>query len=130
MKKLSFTIEGIPPAYNKACKINYGRRNVYLTQSARNFKTKVKLNVPAWELDDQDLVFQIHNKYYSNWYYKNGKPKKKDVQNMNRLLIDAIFSALGKDDSLLWRVTDEKVQCEDEEFTHVTLEVINVDQIV
>jgi Holliday junction resolvase RusA-like endonuclease len=122
-KQLRFTIDGIPPSYNKSCKINYGTRQLYLSKEARNFKDKVKISMPFWELPDKELVFYIHNKYHANWFYKNGKPKKKDVQNMNRLLIDAIFQTLGRDDSVLWRVTDEKIHNPKEEFTLVELNV-------
>lgn len=125
ISSIEFSITGIPPSYSKELKINYRLKNVYLSQKGRNYKTKVKLNTPRWELPDRPLIFNIYTKYYSNWYYKNGKVKKVDVQNMDRLLIDAVFSTMGRDDSFLWKVTNEKVQS-DEERTVVKMEAYEV----
>lgn len=121
---ITFVVAQIPPSYAQSLKVNFRNREMYLSQEARDFKTKVKLNVPKWKLDkDKNYIFSMHNKYNYNWYCKNGNVVKRDVQNMNRLLIDAVFDRLGRDDSTIFVVTDEKVQSE-KEFTEVTLSVM------
>jgi len=106
---LQFTVPNIPPSYTASFKINYGLKQTYLSQEARKFKDMVKIYMPHIDIDKNKL-YSMHNEYYYDWYYKNGNVKKKDVQNMNRLLIDAVFRGLGIDDSVLFKVTDEKVQ--------------------
>ena len=123
-KRLTFTVPGIPPSYNKSIKINYRLRQIHLTQEARRFKDKVKIHMPYWELPDRVLLFSVRISYNSDWYYKNKKVRKKDVQNLDKLLIDAMFKALGRDDSFLFKVTNEKIQSI-KEFTRVELEVVN-----
>lgn len=111
-----FTVPGnIPPSYSASFKINYGLRQTYLSQEARSFKDKVKVHMPSHKLKLQPTDRLImHNKYHADWYFKNGKIKKKDVQNLDRLLVDAVFKGLGIDDSNLFCVINEKVQAEKE----------------
>lgn len=122
--KLRFRIDSVPPSYNRHFKIAYGMRQVYLSQEAKLFKTKVKCSMPAVNVYDDEL-FSIHIHIHSNWYYKNGRVKKHDIQNLDKLLIDAIFEKLGVDDSRLFEVTLRKVQNATEGFTMVELIVLN-----
>jgi len=48
--------------------------------------------------------------YHNEWYYKNGKPKKQDLGNLDKLLIDAIMEHIGWDDSRVWIFQHWKVQ--------------------
>jgi len=106
---MSFTVPAIPPSYTASFKINYGLRRTYLSQEAKRFKDLVKISLPNKKFP-QDTKFYMHNEYHSDWYYGNGNIKKKDVQNLNRLLIDAVFKGKGIDDSWVFAVTDEKIQ--------------------
>ena len=125
--KYSFIVPALPPSYTASLKINHSTRTTYLSQQARKFKDIVAIHMPYWELPKGEVLFIMHNRYHANWYYKNGKIKKKDVQNMNRLLIDAVFKKLGLDDCHLWMCIDTKVQSDDkEEFTEVTLEIMDI----
>lgn len=111
-----FVVPGkIPPSYSASFKINYGLRQTYLSQEARSFKDKVKVHMPSHKLrlKGTDRLI-MHNKYHADWYFKNGRIKKKDVQNLDRLLVDAVFKGLGIDDSNLFCVINEKVQSEKE----------------
>ena len=122
-----FSIPGIPPSYAKSFKINHNLRQIYLSQEARRFKDKVKIYMPSnkIKLKDTDRLI-IHNKYCQRWYNKtNPEIKKQDVQNLNRLLIDAIFKGLGIDDRNLFCVIDEKVHAPDESKTIVKLYLAN-----
>jgi Holliday junction resolvase RusA-like endonuclease len=121
--QLQFKVDGLPPSYNKHFKINYGMRNIYLTQEARMFKQKVKMVMPPFEFTPQAL-FDIEINYYHDWYYKNGKVRRLDVQNLDKLLIDAVFEKLGTDDSRLWSVTLRKLQKDDAPMTTVLLSII------
>ena len=110
MKK-KLTIKGLPPSYNQHFKINYRSRQTYLSQAARKYKDKVKLACGCWAdlKDDTVYLFKIYVEYWSQWKYKNKNIKKKDLQNLNKILIDAIFEAIGRDDSLVFEITERKM---------------------
>lgn len=123
-KSISFTVPGIPHSYTRSLRINHNQRHTYLSKSANNFKDLVALHVPKWDLpDDRAYIFHLTNTFYNDWYYKNGKVKRQDVQNLDRLLIDAIFKRIGLDDKYLWQVTNKKEQLlpNEEPRTHICL---------
>lgn len=117
---MTFRLEGLPPSFNNHFRINYNMRNIYLTQEARMFKTKVKMTMPPFAYRDTDL-FKIRIIFHSNFFYKNNKPKRIDIQNLDKLLIDAIFDKIDADDSRLWSVELSKFQTLDKEYTEVIL---------
>jgi len=77
----------------------------------RMFKTNSKVYIPVYKVGKNDKVF-IKIKAHNNWYYKNGKLKRADVQNLTKVIIDAISEKLGFDDSQVFRATTDKVQSE------------------
>ena len=118
-----FVVPAISPSYNRCFKINHGLKQTYLSTEARMFKDKVKLMMPSIKLPENvgDLKFSMLVEVYNNWYYKNGNMKKQDVQNMEKLIIDAVFEGIGIDDSHLWEVKLVKRQNKDKVKTVVTL---------
>jgi len=46
----------------------------------------------------------------TNWFFKNGNKKKSDIQNLIKVLIDAVSERLGFDDSQVWSMTANKIQ--------------------
>ena len=115
-----FRVEGIPPSYNRLFKINYNFRGVYLSSEARSFKTRVKLSMPPASFTTAN-TYKITIEYHANFKYKNGKNRRLDLQNMDKLLIDAVFEKLGVDDSYLWESQQRKVQDKDK-FTIVKID--------
>lgn len=130
-KKLLFTIEGLPPSYNVAFKINHRLRQTYLSPEARKYKDRIALSMPNWKLpSDKIYIFNIDIEYYSKWKYNNKNIKKKDLQNLNKLLIDGIFKVLGRDDCFIWSITEKKMPSPvedyyEEDMTRVELEVVS-----
>ena len=74
-----FKVPGIPKSINSIYKINYNTRQVYLSEEGRLYKTVVKMYSPPLKFEETALL-QIKAEVYTNWYYKNGKLKKQDVQ--------------------------------------------------
>ena len=127
VKLIEFTIPAIAPGYNRAMQINFRTKQIYLSQEARRFKDKVKVYMPSHKLKlkDSDRLI-MHNKYYQAWYNKtNPDIKKQDIQNINRLLIDAVFKGLGLDDRNLFCVIDEKIHAPEVSKTVVALYLAN-----
>ena len=123
---IEFTIPSLPPSYTANLRINYGTKQTYLSQKARRFKDMVKITMPSHKLKlkDTDKLI-IHNQYHYDWYFKNGSIRKKDVQNLDRLLIDSVFSGLGIDDRNLFCVINEKIQDKEKEQIVVKLYLAN-----
>lgn len=119
---MKFKVEGLPPSYNKHFKINYNFRQMYLTREAREFKVRVKMSMPPWTSSLQpSTLFKLTVWYHHKWYYKNGKVRKLDIQNLDKLLIDAIAKKIGVDDCQIFEVHLFKVSSNDT-FTEVELE--------
>ena len=117
---LEFSISGLPPSYNRHFQIIYALRECHLTPEAHLFKNRVKMSIPPYEFkEDAKLVIEIE--YHANFVCKNGKNRKIDLQNLDKLLIDAIFEKLGIDDSMIWHMTAEKIQSIASEKTVVRL---------
>ena len=118
---IHFRVEGIPPSYNQAFKINYNFREVYLSAHAKQFKNKIKMQIPPIS-GATSLVYAVDIKYVYNWYYKNGRLKKKDTQNCDKLLYDAISEQLGIDDSRFKKRKTTDVHSKEECYTEVSIE--------
>ena len=119
MEVKTFSVPGVPPSYNMSFKINFRLRQIYLTQEARKFKDRVAIHLPYFTVPDTAQVI-INIKYHDNWYCKNGNLKKKDIQNMDKLIIDAIFKRLGIDDSQVWCNINCKIQSDKSPRTEIT----------
>jgi Holliday junction resolvase RusA-like endonuclease len=124
MNSLIFKIDGLPPSYNKSCKINYNFKEVSLSNEARYFKVRVKMAMQPLEISDNCYISLLIG-YHSNWYFKNGSLRKIDIQNMDKLLHDAICEKLGLDDSRIWSYSSFKYQDTiNKPFTEVRIEFI------
>ncbi len=123
MKPLEFKIPSIPPSYNKMFKINFNQKYTYLSQEARDFKNMTKRFMYPWYPPD-DCKFSIYIEIHQDWYYHNKKLKKQDIQNLDKLIIDAIFEQIKVDDSALFETTIKKIQAKDSNYCWVRLEII------
>ena len=103
-----FVVPGTAPSYNSCFKVAFKLKQIYLSTEAKEFKKKVMIYCPPIKLDDTDLVI-LEVDFISAWICKNGKLKKKDCQNMDKLLVDALFAKLGVDDSHLQKITVQKI---------------------
>jgi Holliday junction resolvase RusA-like endonuclease len=117
VKLVEFTIPGKCIGYNKHFKINYRTRQIYLTQAAHDWKRKVHVETPKIESGEDDLI-QLEIEVYQNWFFKNGKIKKEDIHNMDKILIDSMCGKWGIDDSRVQLMSIQKIQS-DEEFVRV-----------
>lgn len=130
---VKFRVKGKVPSYNSSFKINHSIRSTYLSDEAKNFKRKVKMSMPGVrELEETEyLIFDIA--VVQDWYCKtNPRVVRKDVQNMDKLYIDAVCSKLGVDDRVVCQSTIRKVQSPTEVYSETTvwvttqLEVLDV----
>jgi len=117
-KLIEFCVPGSCPSYNASFKIAYALKQVYLSREAKEFKKKVMIYCPPCKVDDTDLVV-LELDFISSWICNNGKLRKRDCQNMDKLLVDALFTKLGIDDSHLQKLTVQKIHSSTTEKTIV-----------
>ena len=121
IEKLCFVLPSFPISFNQLYSINHQQRKVGLSDNALLWKTRHAPFVkPCRWPDDWLLVLTLE--YESpNWYYKNGKLRRLDVQNLEKLVIDTMFTKWGWDDSRLVKIISSKTYGPKEQI-RVTLE--------
>ncbi len=110
----------LPVSMNKLYAINFMKRCVYMTPEARTFKNNTKLcigNFPVSKNDKLSFSMDVH----TDWFFKNGNPKKSDIQNLIKVVVDATSERLGFDDCQIWSFAANKIQST-ENYCWVTLE--------
>ena len=106
---LSLFIPLQPPSVNALYQIIFSRRKVELKPEVRTFKTRLKQYIPPTKLDSVSLL-KLTIRLYGDWYYKNGKVKKADLSNYEKVIQDALCEQIGQDDALIWEKHTRKVQ--------------------
>lgn len=108
-----FEVPLLPVSINKLYGIHVinGRPRVFLGHEGRRFKEQAKMFMPAkkgWP--NQQSMLSLKAELHGPWFYKNGKIKKADIMNLDKVLCDAISEKYGFDDSWIWKRTIEKVE--------------------
>lgn len=111
-----------PPSMNGLYGVNYKMRCVYLTNDARYWKSKAKLFIPAFKCSETHKI-KISLKMLNNWFFKNGKQKRVDVQNLIKVVVDAISEKCGFNDCQVWTFSAQKIQSTTEQSVFVQMEI-------
>jgi len=104
-----FLIPTVPISVNEIYQINHRQRRVYLHPKALLFKTQAKMFMPPkppWLKERTKLYLMII--IFNNLYFKNGNVRKYDLQNLEKILIDAISEKYGHDDCYIWKKVTKK----------------------
>jgi len=97
----------------------YGQHGVrkYLKPEAKELRKRIKEIVddtPADPIREPPVELAVTVYVFEDWYTKKGTPKRKDVANREKFLIDSVFEALGIDDKQIFQHTMKKVQSKTE----------------
>ena len=109
--ELIFSLPSLPPSMNSLYQIIYSQRRIEMKPEVRLWKSRAKGFIPVWPIaegEELDLEFRMEG----NWLYKNGKPKRMDVQNLLKVVIDALCEKWGVDDSRVREIRAVRVQGE------------------
>lgn len=87
---------------------------MFLKSEARAFKEKAKLFMPPRTLEPSSRL-SLSITIGACWMFKNGNVRKLDIQNLEKILIDAIADKYSFDDSRVWQKYCKKVEAEKEE---------------
>ncbi len=101
----------LPISVNAIYQVNYRQRRFYLHPQALLWKTKAKMFVPlkpTWMKGE--VKFEILWVLFNDFYFKNGKIRKYDLANFEKILIDAICEKWGHDDTYAWKRKCKKSQ--------------------
>lgn len=100
-ERLEFVLPSFPISFNKLYNIDHNRRRVGLTDEALLWATRTKPFVKPCRWPS-DWLLVITLEYQSpKWLTKEGKLRRVDVQNLEKLVIDTMFGKWGFDDSRL-----------------------------
>lgn len=93
-----FVIPFLPPSMNSMYNVMFALRRIELKPEVRLWKTKVKEYIPILHSAEDSFLFKLDVVLYYNFFFKNGKLRKVDSQNMLKVLIDAIAEKNGMGD--------------------------------
>jgi Holliday junction resolvase RusA-like endonuclease len=99
----------LPVSMNKLYAINYRTKQVYMTPEARQFKSQAKLFISPFLVAKEDKL-SMKLDINTDWYFKNGNPKRSDIQNLIKVVVDMLSERLGFDDSQIWSFSANKIQ--------------------
>ena len=127
----------LPPSVNRAYATTRSGRRL-LTSEGKLYKQSVRdiigqrYSVVTPELThlgqkplslSVKIYTRVENKGWSDGKVKN-RYKRVDISNRVKLLEDALFEALGVDDCLVFKLTVEKIDSDDE-YVHINLEEVS-----
>lgn len=128
--ELEVLIPGLPPSLNNMYPTSrQGRR--YVSKEGKAFKKLAKAIVAIAIRGNQlapDEWYHVRIDFYTQLFYKNGKPKKWDVTNHQKAVEDSLAEAVGVDDSRFLVVWGRKlpITYQQEKMTHVRIEPVKL----
>lgn len=118
---LEFRIPALPPSINQVYKVAYHQRRVYKSKEATDFEYLCQLTAPKTFPLAKKIKCEIE--FHGIWHYKNGNIRRKDIQNLDKVLVDSLFKKMQIDDSCIFEHHLYKIE-DEEEYTLVRLETI------
>lgn len=120
---IRFEVPMLPPSENKMYSWDPMKKRPYKTKECSNFKSNFQMFCPPIQFKEGERIV-VAVEYYGDWYYKNGKVRKKDGQNLQKAVYDALFEKIGIDDCHLWMWCGKKIQSDHDKMV-ITIEVLD-----
>lgn len=96
---------------------------MFLKSEGRVFKQRACLFMPPRTLPPSPAVFKVYVEFSSKWVHENGSIKRFDIQNLEKVLLDAIGERYGVGDERFWEIHEVKKEGADGIFVRITEEV-------
>jgi len=96
-----FLIPSLPPSVNAIYQILFSQRRVEMKPEVRAWKNSAKLFIPQITPLDDSYLFRLDAIFHYNFFFKNGKIRKFDSQNLLKVLCDAVAEKAGFRDELV-----------------------------
>ena len=100
--KWSFWLSVPPLSMNSPYQIIYSQYRVQLSPAARVWKQRVKEQTPRIILPPNTKLRFGPLSFHAKWLTQQGNPRRFDVHNCVKLLVDAVCERLGVDDCWVW----------------------------
>jgi len=124
MKKEFKIVLDPPPSLNKARIAQRLKKGARIKDSPdlRTWKEYAKIellsqiqNIPEWIREHaQNIgVFKFEVNWFGDHFFKNGKPKIKDIDNRAKFLADIIFNHIEENDCYIFNFNLIKIQVDD-----------------
>lgn len=106
-ERLCFSLPSFPVSVNRLYVINHVQRRVFLSDEALLWRTRMTPNIKPCYLGYN--YYKLTLLYQSpSWLLKDGRLRRMDLQNLDKLVIDTLCSKWGWDDSRLTEVVRRK----------------------
>lgn len=102
---VSFTLPSLPASLNVLYELNRpdsGLPRKRLKAEWSLWVSRMMPFIPAFTMQPNSIL-RVDRKYFTSWFYGNGKWRKTDVVNMDALLFNLVTRKIGIDDSLVKR---------------------------
>lgn len=108
---IKFTIPLMPPSMNSLYQIIFSMKQVQLKPEIRLWKTQAKQFIPPWKPSGKSKLgwLYFNADIYTEVYFKNGKVRKLDLQNLEKCLIDCVCEKLGIGDEFIFEKHTRKL---------------------
>ena len=125
-RQISFKLIGLPGSMNELFEMpqwGSGLPRRRLKAEWALWKSRAKPFIPRCDWPS-DCYFRVEMLFESpNWFYKNGKLRRRDVVNLEKLILDTIFEKLDRDDSRVVEKVSRKLVGRDDQ-VHITLTAV------
>jgi Holliday junction resolvase RusA-like endonuclease len=112
----------LPPSVNSYWKVaKWGGR--YITPDGIRFKNllgAINRGQRVTTTKRLRLVIELHN---NEWLTKKGAIRKIDLDNFSKCCCDALFAAIGLDDSFIWELFMFKIEAQEKKTRFTLLEL-------
>jgi len=119
-----FTIPSLPPSVNAIYNIIFSQRRVEMKGEVRLWKTEAKTYIPKMTVLQESYLFQLNVIFYYDFFFKNGKIRKFDSQNLMKVLCDAVAEKSGFADELIKFGSWQSYHSPDKEYVECELEQV------
>lgn len=121
VERLQFVLPSFPPSVNRLHRIDHVRRRVGTSDEVLLWRTRTTPFVKPCRWPN-DWLLKLTLEYESpEWICKNGKLRRKDSHNLDKICIDLVFAKWGWDDSRVVELISRKCHGPHEQ-VRVTLE--------
>lgn len=111
VNSISFELPALPASVHRIYEFNRPDSGMPIRRLKGEFalwKSRISLYVPKcnWA---KGKFLRVELDFQSpSWYHANGKLKRKDIENLEKLTIDTIFTKIGCDDSFIIEKVSKK----------------------
>jgi len=125
LESKKFVIPFLPPSMNSMYNVMFNLRRVELKPEVRLWKTKAKEYIPLLTPKENSYLFKLDAVFMYNFFFKNGKFRKVDSQNLIKVLIDAVAEKNGFGDEYVKFGSWESYHRTDYDCVECTINQIN-----